>query len=447
MTPAAEEPCRRSAPPGRSASPTTSSRPWARFSGARPTTSSWRSTPSCGASTAPTSRPASTSSGCRPRGPGPRRPGRERRGDRRRGRHRRRHPHREPQPPLGDRALPGGGHRGGGDPARHLHHGRPPLGHHGPAVLRPPRRCPPALAARGRGERASRATATRSGCPPSGGADLRSLLRPEPLGQRAVHGRAARPTGWCSASPRARATWPCCSAAAPGATASAGSACWPRPGSPATTAPAAADDTKRPSVQVGDPFEEKRLIEACLELLDKKLVVGIQDLGRCRAGLRHQRDGRPGRRRHGRRRLRRPPAGGGHGALGGDDQREPGAHAGHRHPRVLGRRGRDLRHVGGAGGRRRQGHRPRPRPRAGACASATDSTGRSWPTSRPPRSPTTPRSTTARAAGRPWPGGRRPPSPARRLRRRPVGPPAVAALGLPPVRPPTLLEHGGGPGR
>src|ERR1700729_1043173 len=41
----------------------------------------------------------------------------------------------------------------------------------------------------------------------------------------------------------------------------------------------AADDTKRPSVQVGDPFEEKRLIEACLELLDKKWVVGIQDLG------------------------------------------------------------------------------------------------------------------------------------------------------------------------
>jgi phosphoribosylformylglycinamidine synthase subunit PurL len=42
---------------------------------------------------------------------------------------------------------------------------------------------------------------------------------------------------------------------------------------------AAGDDTKRPSVQVGDPFEEKRLIEACLELLDRKLVVGIQDLG------------------------------------------------------------------------------------------------------------------------------------------------------------------------
>lgn len=36
---------------------------------------------------------------------------------------------------------------------------------------------------------------------------------------------------------------------------------------------------KRPSVQVGDPFEEKRLIEACLALLDAGLVAGIQDLG------------------------------------------------------------------------------------------------------------------------------------------------------------------------
>jgi phosphoribosylformylglycinamidine synthase len=39
------------------------------------------------------------------------------------------------------------------------------------------------------------------------------------------------------------------------------------------------DDAKRPSVQVGDPYEEKRLIEACLALLDAGLVVGIQDLG------------------------------------------------------------------------------------------------------------------------------------------------------------------------
>ncbi|HEX4979990.1 MAG TPA: phosphoribosylformylglycinamidine synthase subunit PurL, partial [Acidimicrobiales bacterium] len=40
------------------------------------------------------------------------------------------------------------------------------------------------------------------------------------------------------------------------------------------------DETaKRPSVQVGDPFEEKRLIEACLEILDRGLAVGVQDLG------------------------------------------------------------------------------------------------------------------------------------------------------------------------
>ncbi|HEX2273313.1 MAG TPA: phosphoribosylformylglycinamidine synthase subunit PurL [Acidimicrobiales bacterium] len=38
-------------------------------------------------------------------------------------------------------------------------------------------------------------------------------------------------------------------------------------------------EAKRPSVQVGDPFEEKRLIEACLALYDAGLVVGIQDLG------------------------------------------------------------------------------------------------------------------------------------------------------------------------
>ena len=38
-------------------------------------------------------------------------------------------------------------------------------------------------------------------------------------------------------------------------------------------------EAKRPSVQVGDPFEEKRLIEATLELLEAGLAVGVQDLG------------------------------------------------------------------------------------------------------------------------------------------------------------------------
>ena len=37
--------------------------------------------------------------------------------------------------------------------------------------------------------------------------------------------------------------------------------------------------TKRPSVQVGDPFVEKVLIECCLDLFKAKVVAGIQDLG------------------------------------------------------------------------------------------------------------------------------------------------------------------------
>ena len=37
--------------------------------------------------------------------------------------------------------------------------------------------------------------------------------------------------------------------------------------------------TKRPSVQVGDPFAEKLLIECCLELFQNGVVEGIQDLG------------------------------------------------------------------------------------------------------------------------------------------------------------------------
>jgi phosphoribosylformylglycinamidine synthase subunit PurL len=38
-------------------------------------------------------------------------------------------------------------------------------------------------------------------------------------------------------------------------------------------------DTKRPTVQVGDPFTEKLLIEACLELMASDAIVAIQDMG------------------------------------------------------------------------------------------------------------------------------------------------------------------------
>jgi phosphoribosylformylglycinamidine synthase len=38
-------------------------------------------------------------------------------------------------------------------------------------------------------------------------------------------------------------------------------------------------EDKRPTVQVGDPFEEKKLLECSLELLDRGLLVALQDLG------------------------------------------------------------------------------------------------------------------------------------------------------------------------
>jgi phosphoribosylformylglycinamidine synthase len=38
-------------------------------------------------------------------------------------------------------------------------------------------------------------------------------------------------------------------------------------------------ESKRPTVQVGDPFTEKLLLEACLELFKKDLIIGIQDMG------------------------------------------------------------------------------------------------------------------------------------------------------------------------
>jgi phosphoribosylformylglycinamidine synthase len=40
-----------------------------------------------------------------------------------------------------------------------------------------------------------------------------------------------------------------------------------------------ADADKRPTVQIGDPFEEKKLLECSLELLDRDLLVALQDLG------------------------------------------------------------------------------------------------------------------------------------------------------------------------
>jgi phosphoribosylformylglycinamidine synthase subunit PurL len=39
------------------------------------------------------------------------------------------------------------------------------------------------------------------------------------------------------------------------------------------------DEAKRPSVQIGDPFEEKKLMECCLELVEEGALIALQDLG------------------------------------------------------------------------------------------------------------------------------------------------------------------------
>ena len=62
------------------------------------------------------------------------------------------------------------------------------------------------------------------------------------------------------------------SAPRPAATASTARR-WPRPISPRIS------EEKRPTVQVGDPFTEKLLIEACLELMASDAIVAIQDMG------------------------------------------------------------------------------------------------------------------------------------------------------------------------
>src|SRR5690242_21203917 len=38
-------------------------------------------------------------------------------------------------------------------------------------------------------------------------------------------------------------------------------------------------ESKRPTVQVGDPFVEKLLLEACLELMATDAIIAIQDMG------------------------------------------------------------------------------------------------------------------------------------------------------------------------
>ena len=156
---------------------------------------------------------------------------------------------------------------------RHLLDGRAPDRADGSAAIRLARRRPHALPVRGcrvghqrlrqLGRRADRRRRGR----------VRRHLPRQPARERVVPRHAAPRAAWCSRGPKARATSRCCSGSSTGRDGIGGASVLASAGFEEGGA------VKRPSVQVGDPFEEKRLIEACLELLDARLAVGVQDLG------------------------------------------------------------------------------------------------------------------------------------------------------------------------
>ena len=124
------------------------------------------------------------------------------------------------------------------------------------------------------------------------------------------------------------------------------------------------DEAKRPSVQIGDPFAEKKLLECCLELLDEELLVSLQDLGAAGPDLVLVGDGGQGRGGPGHRLRARAAARGRHGALRDHGLRVPGADAVRRRARSARRRHRGVRALGDPGHPDRHRHRHRAHARA-----------------------------------------------------------------------------------
>ena len=105
-------------------------------------------------------------------------------------------------------------------------------------------------------------------------------------------------------------------------------------------------EARRPTVQVGDPFTEKLLLEACLELMQTRRDRRHPGHGRGRPHLVVVRDGGARRRRHRARPRPRADPRGRHDALRDHALREPGADAAGAAPGRRGDGARDLRQVG-----------------------------------------------------------------------------------------------------
>ena len=188
--------------------------------------------------------------------------------ERRRGRHRRRVRGRlqdgVAQPPELHRAVPRGGDGRGRDHARRVHHGRTPRS---PASTRsasvaPITRARPSSCAAS--SPASAGTATASACRRSAAkCSSTSLVRREHPGQRLHVRRGADRSDFLRHARAASATRSCTSARRPVATASTARR-WP------ATSSRPAGPSQRPTMQVGDPFMGKLLLEACLELFSMR---------------------------------------------------------------------------------------------------------------------------------------------------------------------------------
>ena len=114
---------------------------------------------------------------------------------------------------------------------------------------------------------------------------------------------------------------------------------------------------KRPAVQVGDPFMEKLLMEACLEVMKTGAVVGIQDMGAAGFTCSTSEMGSRGGVGMDSRRDARAAARDRHDSVRDHAVRIAGAHAAGRRARPRARSRSGVREVGSARGEGRRSHR------------------------------------------------------------------------------------------
>ena len=198
--------------------------------------------------------------------------GRERRRRRYRRRPRRRLQDRIAQPSVVHRAVPGRGDRRRRHHPRHLHDGRAPD------------RAAQLAALRRRSTRPARGGCSKASSPASPVTATASASRPSAA--RSCSSRRTPATRSSTSSASASRKHPTSSRASHPASATPVYYVGAKTGRDgihgATMASAEFDEKsaeKRPAVQVGDPFMEKLLLEACLEVMQTDALIGIQDMG------------------------------------------------------------------------------------------------------------------------------------------------------------------------